>query len=73
MIPYKASPDGLKFRIILKDYFRDENAARVWMDRIPDGYADGARLFSQWPQDAVFYSDPYLRATPPLRELSIAH
>jgi len=60
LIPYWNHQQGLKFAVLLKEYFFDEISARNRMDKLPHGLAAKCRILSQWDKDTVFYSDPFV-------------
>lgn len=53
--------EGLKFRVILSEIFRDETTARYRMETLPAGDGVARRLFSAWDPETIFYANPYRR------------
>jgi general secretion pathway protein A len=53
--------EGLKFRVILSEIFRDETTARYRMETLPAGDGLARRLFSAWDPETIFYANPYRR------------
>ena len=58
MIPYWNSREGLKFLIVQKQPFPDEEAAREGLQRLPPGLIHRARILAEWDEDTVFFADP---------------
>jgi len=60
MIPYWNSQKGMKFAIILKKYFLNENAALLQLKRLPLSISSKGKIISSWDVDNVFFADPFL-------------
>ena len=54
MIPYWDRRNGVKFAIVLKRYFTDEQRARGVMSSLP---ATGEKCLTQWKEDTVFFTE----------------
>jgi hypothetical protein len=59
MIPYWHPKTGSKFAVVLKQPFSDPEAARFQLKVLPPGLS-GAEVVAEWPEQAVFYADPWL-------------
>ncbi|MFC1798550.1 ExeA family protein [Thermodesulfobacteriota bacterium] len=60
LIPYWNRKD-LKFAILLRDHFPNESEADRQLQLVPSGFVANATLMSTWPEDLVFFADPYVR------------
>jgi len=60
IIPHWNSRDGLRFFIILKEYFFSENQANQTIKNLPDSIQPGVIIISSWDERTVFFADPYL-------------
>jgi hypothetical protein len=60
IIPYWSSISGLKFAVLLREYFFDETSALAKLKKMPPSLATGGKVLSMWEKDIVFYADPYL-------------
>jgi general secretion pathway protein A len=57
MVPYWNSRDGLKFAIIIKAFFADEESAEISLKKLPSIISSGAKIISKWDDDTVFFSN----------------
>ena len=62
IIPYWNSQLGLRFAVLLKEYFFDETSAKNQLRKLPSEFTPKGTILSRWDQDTVFYADPFLRA-----------
>ena len=60
IIPYWNSISGLKFAVLLREYFFDETSALAKLKKLPPSLAIGGKVLSVWDKDIVFYADPFL-------------
>ena len=51
IIPYWNRQRGLKFAILLKEFFSDETSARDQLSRLPSELAPEGRILSRWDQE----------------------
>ena len=59
LVPYWNRQIGLKFAVILKDYFFDEASARNQLSKLPPLVSTKGEILSSWiEEDTVFFSDP---------------
>jgi general secretion pathway protein A len=56
LIPHWNSYGGLKFSLILKEEFGDEESAQEALDRLPVTVSSGARIIEQWEEGTVIFS-----------------
>ena len=59
LIPYWNSKDGLKFAIIYKFCFLDEQSARNRMNTLPQSPFTQRKVISSWNKGNIYYADPY--------------
>jgi len=60
IIPYWSNISGLKFAVLLREYFFDETSALAKLKKLPPSLAKGGKVLSMWDEDIVFYADPFL-------------
>jgi len=60
IIPYWSSISGLKFAVLLREYFFDETSALAKLKKMPPSLATDGKVLSMWDKDIVFYADPFL-------------
>lgn len=60
MIPYWNGNDGLRFAIVLDEYFVDELSATQKIEALPQRMAESSTVIDSWGKGAVFYADPFL-------------
>jgi hypothetical protein len=63
MIPYWNSHKGMKFVVILKKYFLNEENARLQLNRLPLSISSKGKILSSWGVDNVFFADPFLASS----------
>lgn len=59
ILPYWNRQDGLKFAVVLKEYFFDEISAGNQLNKLPPSVVAGVTILSLGDQDAVFFADPF--------------
>jgi len=57
----------MKFAVILKKYFLNENAALLQLKRLPLSISSKGKIISSWDVDNVFFADPFLANVSRLR------
>ena len=61
IIPHWNPEEGIRFTVILWRYYFDRVSAEHRRNRLPPPPIDVAGgVFSQWPEETVFFSDPFL-------------
>jgi len=60
IVPYWNRRIGLKFAVILKDYFFDEASARNQLSKLLPLVSPKGKVLSSWIEDTVFFADPLL-------------
>ncbi len=61
IIPYWNSRLGLRFAVLLKEYFFDETSAQNQLRQLPSELNPQGTILPEWDKDTVFYADPFLR------------
>jgi len=59
VLSYWTPRDGLRFSILLKEYFQDQNSANQYLENLPVALQSSARVLSSWDEETVFFSDPW--------------
>ncbi|MFH1980887.1 MAG: AAA family ATPase [Pseudomonadota bacterium] len=59
IIPYGDATDGLRFRLVLWEYYRREPDAVAAASAIPVMDSGPAVVIDKWPEKAVLYADPF--------------
>ena len=67
LIPYWNSEKGMKFAVILKKYFLDENEALLHLKKLPLSISSQGKIISSWDVDSVFFADPFRASVSRLR------
>lgn len=57
MVSYWTEMKGLRFAIIVKERFENEEAARQALQRLPGDSAAEAEIFAGWPEGTLFFGD----------------
>lgn len=60
LIPYWNEEKGLKFSVVLNEYFFDELSAKEKIAALPEDIAKKAGVIKSWGQGTRFYADPFL-------------
>ena len=55
MLPYWTNREGLKFAILLKEDFIDEESARMATKGLIPLISSSAKIISKWGKDTVFF------------------
>ncbi len=59
LVPYSTDQDGFRFRVVLREPTRNRDQAQSLQALIPRDRGYESLVFDQWPQDAVFFANPY--------------
>jgi len=59
LIPYWNPADGTKFALILNKVFKDEQAARSHLEKIPASMSSNSTILSLWDKGTVYFANPY--------------
>ena len=59
LIPYRVSPSGIRFAIVLKEYFYDPESAQQRLNDMPADLSSQAQVLSMWDENTVYFADPY--------------
>jgi len=59
IIPYWNRQLGLRFAVVLKEYFFDETSAKNQLHRLPPELTPQGKILFRWDKDTVFYADPF--------------
>ena len=60
LIPYWNEKKGLKFSVVLNEYFFDESSAKEKIAALPEDIAKKAGIIKSWEHGTRFYADPFL-------------
>ena len=60
IIPFWDDLLGLKFSVLLKEYFVNKNSAIDQLNKLPRPIASEAKMLSSWDKDTVFFANPFL-------------
>ncbi len=63
LLPYWNASEGVRFDILLEEYFQDSDAAEEHRDQLPPSLSTRARIKIGWDNGTVFFADPYLVIT----------
>ncbi len=58
IVPCWNSREGLKFMILWKRCFTDEQSAQKTLKRLPSSLVSGAKIQAKWAKDTVFFANP---------------
>ncbi|GBC59123.1 hypothetical protein DENIS_0059 [Desulfonema ishimotonii] len=58
LIPCWTPPGGLKFLLVVDEYFSDRDSAQRRLNDFQAEYPVAGRITNSWPEDTVFLSDP---------------
>ena len=59
LIPYWTSQSGMRFAVVLKEYFFDQESAEQRLKDMPTDIASQAQVLSMWDENTVYFADPY--------------
>ena len=63
LIPYWTSQSGVRFAVVLKEYFYDQASAEKRLKDLPTGLSSQSQVLSPWDENTVYFADPYATAT----------
>lgn len=58
IIPCWNRRDGLKFVVLYRKHFPDEESARKVLNELPAKLVSGAKILAEWDEDTVFFANP---------------
>lgn len=58
IVPCWNRRDGLKFFVLYKKHFSDEESARKMLEELPGELVTKARIQAEWDEDTVFFANP---------------
>jgi len=58
IVPFWNRRDGLKFMVLYRKYFPDEESARRMLKKLPAALVAGAKIQDEWDEDTVFFANP---------------
>ncbi len=59
LIPYWTSQSGIRFAVVLKEYFYDQESAAQRLKDMPEDLSSQAQVLSMWDENTVYFADPY--------------
>ena len=59
LIPYWTSQSGIRFAVVLKEYFYDEESAEQHLRDMPTGLSPESQVSSLWDENKVYFADPF--------------
>ena len=59
LIPYSTRQSGIRFAVVLKEYFYDEEAAHQHLRDMPPGLSSQATVSSLWDENTVYFANPF--------------
>ncbi len=59
LIPYWTSQSGIRFAVVLKEYFYDEASAEQHLRDMPTGLSPQGQVLSLWDENKVYFADPF--------------
>jgi general secretion pathway protein A len=59
LIPYWTHQSGIRFAVVLKEYFYDQSSAHQQLSQLPPGLSPEGKVLSLWDDTAVFFADPF--------------
>jgi hypothetical protein len=59
LIPYWTSQSGIRFAVVLKEYFYDEASAEQHLRDMPTGLSPQGQVSSLWDENKVYFADPF--------------
>ncbi len=59
LIPYWTSQSGIRFAVVLTEYFYDQASAEQRLKDMPTGLSPQARVLSLWDENTVYFADPF--------------
>ncbi|MCP4631013.1 MAG: AAA family ATPase [bacterium] len=59
LIPHWNPSDGTRFAVVLNKLFKNEYAARNYLQRLPRELALKSTIFSRWDNETIYFANPY--------------
>jgi len=59
LIPYWTSQSGIRFAIVLKEYFYDQTSAEQHLKDMPPDLSPQGQILSLWDNNTVYFADPF--------------
>ena len=59
LIPYWTSQSGIRFAVVLKEYFYDEASAHQHLSNMPSELSSEGTVSSPWDENTVFFANPF--------------
>lgn len=59
IVPSWNSSDGLRFHILYREFFANEESAQKSLSTLPPEIASGLTLLTNWGEDMVFFANPF--------------
>jgi general secretion pathway protein A len=59
LIPYWTSQSGIRFAVVLKEYFYNQASAEQRLKDMPTGLSTQGPVLSLWDENTVYFADPY--------------
>jgi general secretion pathway protein A len=59
LIPYWTSQSGIRFAVVLKEYFYDEASAHRHLSNMPSDLSSQGKVSSLWDENTVFFANPF--------------
>jgi general secretion pathway protein A len=59
LIPYWTSQSGIRFAVVLKEYFYDEASAHQHLSNMPSDLSSQGTVSSLWDENTVFFANPF--------------
>jgi general secretion pathway protein A len=59
LVPYWTSQSGIRFAVILKEYFYDKESADQHLKHIPPGLLPKGMVSTLWDENTVFFANPF--------------
>lgn len=59
IVPVWSEQDGLSFKVVLLEYFKDVESAKLAINKLPGQVAARAEASSLWNEESLFYADVF--------------
>jgi general secretion pathway protein A len=59
LIPYWTSQSGIRFAVVLKEYFYDEASAHQHLSNMPSDLSSQGKVSSLWDENTVYFANPF--------------
>ena len=64
LIPYWNPEAGMKFAVVLKQFYKHKTAAIAQVELLPTELSSSAMLASLWDKNTVYFADPFFGRKP---------